>query len=185
MSQLRRTASLAGLVAALGLASAPAQLPTRTQNLQVLPPETPVREVVDTMKGFTRALGVRCQHCHVHAGTDPNDLATFDFASDEKAEKRSARVMMRMLAAINDEHLPRTGKPRAELVRVTCLTCHRGKAKPEDPPPPAPPAPSGAPSPAATPAPSATPAATPAARSSATPRRSLLSTSGIPRPGGR
>ena len=37
------------------------------------------------MMGFTRALGVRCNHCHV--GEDGQPLSTFDFVSDENPNK--------------------------------------------------------------------------------------------------
>jgi len=44
--------------------------------------------------GFTRALSVRCQHCHLYAGSNPDDLTTFDFASDALPTKRTARLML-------------------------------------------------------------------------------------------
>lgn len=78
--------------------------PPPFQNLQVLPDDIPREQLVDTMKGFTRALGVRCSHCHVGEG---NDLSTYDFPSDAKHEKRAARVMIEMVQAINRDHLPR------------------------------------------------------------------------------
>ena len=59
-------------------------------------------EVTQVMRGFTRALGVRCQHCHVGEG---NDLSKFDFASDAKPQKEIARKMMLMATDINGKHL--------------------------------------------------------------------------------
>ncbi|HEX2164225.1 MAG TPA: c-type cytochrome [Thermoanaerobaculia bacterium] len=136
--------------------------PPPFQNLQVLPDDIPRQELVDTMKGFTRALGVRCNHCHVGQG---DDLSTYDFPSDAKHEKRSARVMMEMVRAINGEYLPRLEHDHGEhgeahahdhaaghaaehaappaSARVTCMTCHRGQPTPqvESAPPPAEPAP--------------------------------------------
>ena len=73
-------------------------------NLKVLPPDTAPRAVIGTMRGFAQGLGVRCQHCHVHKGDTPDDLMTFDFANDEKREKQTARVMLRMVMAINNEY---------------------------------------------------------------------------------
>ena len=61
-----------------------------------------------------------------------------DFASDAKAPKQKARVMMTMLRDINQKITTELGKPAAEVTAVQCGTCHRGKAIPEyvAPPPP-------------------------------------------------
>lgn len=88
--------------AAQALQAAPS--PPPFQNLQVLPEDIPRQELIDTMKGFTRALGVRCNHCHVGEG---DDFSQYDFPSDAKHEKRAARVMIEMVRAINSEYLPR------------------------------------------------------------------------------
>src|SRR5690606_237366 len=53
----------------------------RWENLLVLPDTLSRDEIRDIMRGFGRALGVRCSHCHVREGED------FDFASDAKPEK--------------------------------------------------------------------------------------------------
>ena len=124
----------AALLAALTLAAAapaPAQIPEKFTNLQVLPRDIPREELVRVMRGFTGALGVRCNHCHV--GPGPATLEGFDFASDDKETKRVARVMMRMTQEINTRLLPQTG--RSPLTEVRCMTCHRGAAKPELPAP--------------------------------------------------
>jgi hypothetical protein len=151
------------------------QPPPPFQNLQVLPEDIPRQELIDTMKGFTRALGVRCNHCHVGEG---DDLSTYDFPADAKPEKRAARVMIEMVRAINGEYLPRVHEvthaeghaaghaeshdahaegheaeeEAHEMTRVTCMTCHRGQPEPRldlppMPPPPAPPAGAQAPPP--------------------------------------
>ena len=112
-------------------AQAPAQIPETFTNLQVLPKDIPRAELVGIMRGFTRALGVRCDHCHV--GPGPATLEGFDFASDGKETKKVARVMMRMTQEINTRLLPQTG--RSPLTEVRCMTCHRGVAKPELPAP--------------------------------------------------
>jgi tetratricopeptide (TPR) repeat protein len=116
--------SLAALVMAPGAA---AQIPEKFTNLQVLPKDIARGPLVQTMRGFASALGVRCQHCHV--GKNPEDLGTFDFASDEKEPKKVARVMMRMTQEINTRLLPAAG--RTSVVTVQCITCHRGVKKPE------------------------------------------------------
>src|SRR5688500_6532353 len=72
------------------------------KNLQVLPKTMSRQEVTQIMRGFTRGLGVRCQHCHVGEG---NDLSKFDFASDAKPTKEIARRMMLMSTDINTKAL--------------------------------------------------------------------------------
>jgi tetratricopeptide (TPR) repeat protein len=52
-----------------------------------------------------------------------------DFATDELEPKRVARAMMKMSGEINDNLLPTIG--RDSLLRVRCVTCHRGIARPE------------------------------------------------------
>ena len=135
------------------------------KNLKVLPKDMPRPEVVRIMRGFTRGLGVRCQHCHVGEG---NDLSKFDFASDAKPTKDIARKMMLMATDINTKALagivvppppaapdaaasaaapatpptpPVSAAPAAPASpagpKVTCFTCHRGALKPLTAPPPA------------------------------------------------
>jgi hypothetical protein len=132
MNEARRFALCGAVVLAGALASTGQQWrPPQPRNLQVLDPATAPGDVIATMKGFTRGLGVRCQHCHVYQGADPDDLSAFDFASDEKEPKRTARAMLRMQQAINREHLKDVGDPAAAAkIRVTCYTCHRGEKRP-------------------------------------------------------
>ena len=112
--------------AAAAAAPATAQIPETFTNLQVLPRDIPRAELTRIMRGFTGALGVRCNHCHQIAG--PASLEG-DFASDAKEPKKVARVMMRMTQEINTRLLPQTG--RSPLVEVRCVTCHRGVTRPE------------------------------------------------------
>ena len=65
--------------------------PDSLTNLQVIPKGTPVQQVIGMMRGFTSALGVRCQYCHL--GEEGQPLSTFNFASDEKRTKKTARIM--------------------------------------------------------------------------------------------
>ena len=82
--------------------------------------------LIANMKFFSQSLGVRCTYCHV--GTDGQPLSTFDFASDAKEHKSTARAMLAMVATLNLKTLPAaTGLPDA---KVTCFTCHRGSTKP-------------------------------------------------------
>jgi tetratricopeptide (TPR) repeat protein len=102
--------------------------PERTKNLKVLPADIPMRALIDTMAGFTRALGVRCTFCHMGKETEP--LSSYDFASDEKTGKLKAREMLRMVMAINGEHLTKLVSRRSPPIVVTCATCHRGVTEP-------------------------------------------------------
>lgn len=102
--------------------------PERTKNLKVLPGDIPIRALIDTMKAFTRALGVRCSYCHVGAETDP--LESYDFASDEKPAKHKARAMLRMVATIDGELLPKLADRRTPPITIGCMTCHRGVTEP-------------------------------------------------------
>jgi tetratricopeptide (TPR) repeat protein len=105
-----------------------AQIPDRFENLQVLPKDTSKKELVNLMKGFTRSLGQSCEYCHVGKG---RDLNTFNFASDEKLAKKTAREMMQMTHAINQQYLSKITSSSAQRVNVTCATCHHGQARPE------------------------------------------------------
>src|SRR4051794_36204185 len=84
----------------------------------------PAETFLDIMdEGYSRALGVRCTHCHVEG----------DFASDDKRAKRAAREMAAMHRAINQQllamkHLKGEGDERF----INCATCHRGAIDPHD-----------------------------------------------------
>lgn len=100
--------------------------PTKAKNLKVLPADTPPEKLRGTMLGFTRALGVRCTHCHV--GTEGQPLSMYDFASDERPNKDVARGMMRMLGTVNEKLLEI--RPASAGVNMSCYTCHRGVSVP-------------------------------------------------------
>ena len=113
----------------LGHSAAAAQWPPeRLTNLKVLPADIPVRALVDTMAAFTRALGVRCTYCHVGNESDP--LEKYNFPADDKPAKVKARAMLRMVMAINNEHLGALSERREPEVAVICATCHRGVTEP-------------------------------------------------------
>jgi len=67
-------------------------------NTKVIPHNTPVTQVVGTMRNFTSMLGVRCHTCH--EGEEGTPLEKTDFASDKKRMKLVARQMMRMVEEI-------------------------------------------------------------------------------------
>ncbi len=149
----RSRAILAGLLVLVLGAAAPDDLraqdfqwPDEAENLEVLPDTTGSDRLRAVMQHFTDALGVQCGHCHVGEG----DLSNWDFASDEKEHKEAARVMMRMVRSINQEHLAELEEgeghahehegdghahahgEEAGLLEghVTCTTCHRGTEEP-------------------------------------------------------
>jgi len=97
-------------------------------NLQVLPQNITHDELISTMRGFTRGLGTRCDHCHVP--NPPGSKENFDFAKDSKPEKVAARTMLRMTRTINANYV---SKVNEHGTTVTCWTCHRGQTVPEGP----------------------------------------------------
>lgn len=114
------------------------------KNLQVLPKDMPRNQVTALMRTFTMALGVRCEHCHAE---DPNAAAAaaaapaggrggrgggppLDYSLDDKATKKVAREMLKMVMDINEKYMPATGRTITDVNRVTCETCHHGLAKP-------------------------------------------------------
>jgi photosynthetic reaction center cytochrome c subunit len=77
----------------------------------------PADQLLPAMRYMTFALGVRCDYCHVQD----------NFESDERAPKKRAREMMKMMFTIDNGSF---GGHR----EVTCYTCHRGAAKAADMP---------------------------------------------------
>lgn len=101
--------------------------PAKLKNPRVLPNDFPAVKLEAVMKGFTRALGVRCTHCHV--GEEGKPLSAYDFASDAKPNKERAREMYRMLGSIN-EHLKKIQPSGDKRVNMWCNTCHHGRPRP-------------------------------------------------------
>lgn len=79
---------------------------------------TPADQLGPAMQFIAASLGVECSFCHVQG----------DFASDEKPAKKTARSMMAMQAAINQNNFH--GRQQ-----VTCYSCHRGSTNPVNTPP--------------------------------------------------
>ena len=103
-------------------------------NLQVLPKDWTRQQVVQVMQQFTMGLGVQCNYCHAEmAGAQPgaNGQVPLDAASDEKQQKKTARVMMKMVNDVNNTLGSQIGKPASDVVKVQCITCHRGSAIPK------------------------------------------------------
>ena len=105
-----------------------AQIPTTFQNLQHFPRDITREELVQRMREFSFALGVRCQYCH--AGGDGVSFDGVKFESDEKVAKQKARYMLKMVAELNAKLLPGLPSRVTPSVAVECATCHRGSALP-------------------------------------------------------
>ena len=108
------------MLLSLAALAAEAQMPDKFTNLQYFPKTISRQELMGNMRGFCFSLGVRCQFCH--AGKDGNKREQMDFASDEKDTKKTARAMLRMVDAINQEYIAKMG--RTAPIRVECVTCH-------------------------------------------------------------
>jgi tetratricopeptide (TPR) repeat protein len=105
---------------------ASAQFPEKFTNLKVLPKDISRQELQSTMRGFAFALNVRCEHCHVEkAGGKKFEM---DFAADDKEAKKTARVMLEMVAAINRDYISKVTK--TPPIQVQCVTCHHGLTQP-------------------------------------------------------
>ncbi len=82
------------------------------KNIQVLK-GVPSDQVIPAMEFISSALGVECSFCHVQG----------HFEKDEKKAKQTAREMIRMMSALNENNF---GGHR----EVTCYSCHRGARNP-------------------------------------------------------
>ena len=77
----------------------------------------PQSQLIPVMNYMSTSLGVKCTYCHV------NKDGKWDFISDEKPEKSSAREMITMVKTIDKTNF--RGNPA-----VGCYTCHRGSTSP-------------------------------------------------------
>jgi Photosynthetic reaction centre cytochrome C subunit len=121
-------------------------IPALSQNLQVLPKDAPAAQVFQVMQTFSAALGVQCSYCHVPLPSGPAPAAgappaasgrgapaqlPFNFASEDKPQKKAAREMMQMVRDLNPKVAAAVGKAPDATTRVGCVTCHRGVAIPK------------------------------------------------------
>jgi hypothetical protein len=82
------------------------------KNIQVLK-DAPADQLLPAMQFISTSLGVGCDHCHVRGA----------FEKDEKKPKETARKMMQMTAAINQNSFDGHRD-------VTCYSCHHGVSHP-------------------------------------------------------
>lgn len=85
----------------------------QAKNLKILSKTITKDQIKALMKKQADALGVDCDHCH----------AVPDMDKDTE-HKEMARQMMRMVDDVNKKYFKGESK-------VACITCHRGKEKPE------------------------------------------------------
>lgn len=114
---------------------APHTYPAPT-NLKVLPKNLTGQQVHEIMEGYEAALGQHCSYCHAAdpKNVGPNGRPRLNFASDEKGEKKMARVMISMTDEINKNYVAKVAamdEMPEKAPPVTCGTCHQGH---EDPP---------------------------------------------------
>lgn len=128
-SSLRQNALIASLalpaillvVASVAQEKAPEKPPTakeKFKNIKVLK-DLPADQLIPVMRKWNAALGVKCDFCHVinadHTGFD----------KDDKPQKGAARKMVQMTMDINKKY-------KVVDKKVTCNTCHKGHAEPEN-----------------------------------------------------
>ena len=95
------------------------------KNLKVLPKDITEDSLISIMENWDRSLGVSCDHCHMIDTTKHIE----DYASDAKHDKERAREMFLMTDSINRDYFPRRNPARP--LKITCYTCHHGKAHPD------------------------------------------------------
>jgi hypothetical protein len=77
----------------------------------------PQSQLIPVMNYIAASLGRRCNFCHV------NKDGQWDYASDEKPEKNTAREMIKMVLALHKQNFPGASE-------ISCFTCHRGQNHP-------------------------------------------------------
>src|SRR6202051_3113882 len=98
-------------------AAGPKKAEEQFKNIQVLK-GIPADQLIPAMQFITASLGVECEFCHVEGA----------FEKDDKKPKQTARKMMEMMFAINQDNFDGHRE-------VTCYSCHRGSADPVGMPP--------------------------------------------------
>jgi len=98
---------------------AAAEKPTEQvqKNIKVLT-GLPQSQLIPVMNYMASSLGRRCNYCHV------NNNGQWDYASDEKPEKSTAREMIKLVLDVNKNSFKGN-------VEVGCYTCHRGRNSPQ------------------------------------------------------
>src|SRR5436189_1498870 len=90
----------------------------REKNVKLLG-DMPVSQFIPVMNYFASSLGCRCNFCHV------NTNGQWDYASDAKPEKNTAREMIKLVLDTNNR------LTTLKLDPIACYTCHRGRNSPQ------------------------------------------------------
>jgi hypothetical protein len=91
------------------------------KNVQVLKKTPASRFLLIMNLGYSKGLGVTCEHCHVKE----------DFSKDDKRPKRCARDMQQMHGDINQQLVKMQNlAPNPNGHFINCSTCHRGQIDP-------------------------------------------------------
>src|SRR5205085_4420651 len=90
----------------------------REKNVKLLG-DLPVSQFIPVMNYFAASMGRRCNFCHV------NNQGQWDYASDAKPEKNTAREMIKLVFDTNNR------LTTLKLDPIACYTCHRGRNSPQ------------------------------------------------------
>ncbi|MEK7833121.1 MAG: c-type cytochrome [Acidobacteriota bacterium] len=90
------------------------------KNVQALK-NMPAGRLAGVMNGWTRALGVKCNHCHTPGTWEKEDVPA----------KQIARDMVALTYKVNNESLKAIKNLKSAAPAISCYTCHRGATKPE------------------------------------------------------
>jgi hypothetical protein len=90
----------------------------REKNVKLLG-DMPVSQFIPVMNYFAVSMGRRCNYCHV------NTNGQWDYASDAKNEKNTAREMIKLVLDTNKT------LQGLKLDPIACYTCHRGRNSPQ------------------------------------------------------
>jgi len=101
-------------------------------NIKVLG-DLPAEQLLPIMMEWNKALGVKCDFCHVEDKTDEGKTVV-NYEKETNPMKDVSRDMYLLTAGLN-------AKEKTVQKSVTCFMCHRGDAVPAGKP--APPKPSG------------------------------------------
>ena len=142
------TSAMAGALGAQPPAGqGPGGQPPRFENLKVFSKDIPRDSLLGIMRGFTTALGVNCQYCHVSetvaagapggppggppGGGPPGPRERLRPAADDKQTKQTARFMIRMADSLNRAVLTALPVRHSPAIAVSCVTCHHGSPLPQ------------------------------------------------------
>ena len=136
----------------------------REKNVKLLG-DLPVSQFIPVMNYFAASMGRRCNFCHV------NNQGQWDYASDAKPEKNTAREMIKLVFDTNNR------LTTLKLDPIACYTCHRGRNSPQSIPIlplPTPAPPPARPAGATGQGPTAQPQGSPTPRPTPTPAEELI-----------